>query len=108
MKVMVNKNKFNTLVPLPTLAADDPKFNPQKGYWRGPVWLDQFYFGIEGLLKYGFNKEANELKKKLLRNGNGLPGNQPIHENYHPITGKVLNAANFSWSAAHILMMLAN
>ena len=29
-----------------------------------------------------------------------------IRENYHPITGKGLNAQNFSWSAAHIIMLL--
>lgn len=48
-KVMMNVHKFNTKVPLPTLTADHPKFDPLKGYWRGPVWIDQFYFGVTGL-----------------------------------------------------------
>lgn len=106
MHVMMDSQKFNTRVPLPTLAADDPKFNPAIGYWRGPVWLDQFYFGVEGLMNYGFKKEAKSLIEKLLNNAEGLTGNHPIHENYHPITGNALNAGNFSWSAAHVLMML--
>jgi len=105
-QIILNRNKFNTLIPFPTLAADDPKFTPEKGYWRGPVWLDQAYFGIKGLRNYGFNKEADLLTLKFLNNAEGLLSNVPIHENYHPITGKRLNAANFSWSAAHILMML--
>jgi putative isomerase len=29
-----------------------------------------------------------------------------IRENYHPITGESLNAQNFSWSSAHIIMLL--
>lgn len=103
---MMNESKFNTYIPLPTLAADHPEFNPLKGYWRGPVWLDQFYFGVKALRKYGFNQEANQLLEKLLNNAEGLIEDGPIHENYHPMTGKGLNARNFSWSAAHILMLL--
>ncbi|MEO5650173.1 MAG: trehalase family glycosidase [Ginsengibacter sp.] len=105
-KIMANKNKFNTRVPLPTLAADNPQFNPQNGYWRGPVWLDQFYFGIEGLNRYGYTKLANEMLNQLWKNAEGMQTDIPIFENYHPVTGKGLNAKNFSWSAAHILMML--
>lgn len=31
--------KFSTYIPFPTIAADNPKYNP-RGYWRGPIWLD--------------------------------------------------------------------
>ncbi len=105
-KLMTNPHKFNTRVPLPTLTADHPKFDPLNGYWRGPVWLDQFYFGVEGLKKYGYSFLANEFVNKLWANAEGLTGDKPIYENYHPLTGKGLNAINFSWSAAHILMLL--
>lgn len=104
--IMANAEKFNTKVPLPTLEADHSKFNPKKGYWRGPVWLDQFYFGIVGLKKYGYHDQATEMTQKLFQNAEGLLEDQPIHENYHPLTGERLNAGNFSWSAAHILMLL--
>ena len=101
-----DESKFNTKVPLPTLTADHPKFNPRKGYWRGPVWLDQFYFGIVGLKKYGYNSLAKEMTGKLFQNGEGIFSDTPLFENYHPLTGEGLNAKNFSWSAAHILMLL--
>lgn len=103
---MLDKSKFNTKVPLPTLAANHPDFNPAKGYWRGPVWLDQVYFGLKGLQKYGYHKEGGVFLSKLLQNAEGLTGHSPICENYHPISGKGLNARNFSWSAAHLLMMI--
>lgn len=106
-KVMMNKHQFNTKVPLPTLTANHPKFDPLKGYWRGPVWIDQFYFGVTGLKNYGYHQLADELVNKLMNNAEGLLENKPIHETYHPITGKGLNAINFSWSSAHILMLLA-
>lgn len=104
-EIMMDSNKFNTLVPLPTFTADHPKFNPMNGYWRGPVWVDQFYFGWQALRKYGFIQEADELQLKFLQNSEGLLEQAPIYENYHPLSGKGLNARNFSWSAAHILMM---
>ncbi|WP_242917232.1 MGH1-like glycoside hydrolase domain-containing protein [Pontibacter liquoris] len=97
---------FNTHVPFPTLDASHPEFNPRKGYWRGPVWLDQAYFGLQGLRKYGYTQEAAMLQQKLWRNSNGLLSDAPLHENYHPVTGERLNAAHFSWSAAHVLMLL--
>lgn len=105
-EVMANSEFFNTQVPFPTLAANHPKFNPMKGYWRGPVWMDQVYFAIRGLQKYGYQPESKYLLDKFLKNADGLLENEPIHENYHPETGEGLNAKNFSWSAAHILMLL--
>jgi putative isomerase len=106
IEMLAKENKFNTIVPFPTVCADHPLFNPMKGYWRGPVWLDQFYFGIEGMKKYGDTALSSEMVRKLFTNGEGILTDLPIRENYHPITGKGLNAINFSWSAAHILMLL--
>lgn len=108
MNMIMRENKFNSHVPFPTLAVDNPFFNPENGYWRGPVWLDQFYFGIEGLKNYGNLKLCNNLVSELLKNGEDILDDRPIRENYHPLTGKGLNAINFSWSAAHILMLLKN
>lgn len=104
---LLNPDTFNTFVPLPTLAANHPKFKPEGGYWRGPIWLDQSYFGINGLEKYGYTSEANQLAQKLIHNPDGaLEKGKAIRENYNPITGKGLEAFNFSWSAAHYLMLL--
>ncbi|RXM42369.1 trehalase family glycosidase [Flavobacterium sp. YO64] len=104
---MLNPAIFNTFVPLPTLAANHPKFKPEGGYWRGPIWLDQSYFGINGLEKYGYTNEANQLAHKLIHNADGvLDKGTSIRENYQPLTGKGLEAYNFSWSAAHYLMLL--
>ncbi len=104
---MMNPAKFYTKVPFQTMSADHEKFNPLKGYWRGPNWLDQAYFGVKGLHNYGFINEANKATKQILEGANGvLEKGKSIRENYHPITGKGLNAQNFSWSAAHIIMLL--
>ncbi|MEI7724442.1 MAG: class D beta-lactamase [Bacteroidota bacterium] len=104
---ILNPIEFNTFVPFPTIAANDPGFDPEKGYWRGPVWLDQAWFAIHGLRKYGYVADADSLTVKLLTHCEGLLNPTiSVRENYHPLTGKGLNAEHFSWSAAFILMIL--
>ena len=106
---MINPKKFYTKVPFQTMSADHEKFNPLKGYWRGPNWLDQAYFGVKGLRNYGFNEDADKATIQILEGAEGVLGKgKSIRENYHPITGEGLNAQNFSWSAAHIIMLLMN
>jgi len=106
VKEIKDPDVFNTFLPFPTLNHSDSRFNPDKGYWRGPVWIDQAAFAIEGLRKYGYNTLSDEMLKKLLDNAEGLTGTTPLYENYHPLTGKGLNTPFFSWSAAHWLMLL--
>ena len=108
VKVRMMDNKlFNLKVPLQTLSADHPEFKPDRGYWRGPVWLDQSYFGVVGLKNYNFNKEAGILTYKLIYNADGvLRKGKSIRENYQPVTGKGLESKNFSWSAAHYLLLM--
>ncbi|WP_298900614.1 trehalase family glycosidase [uncultured Psychroserpens sp.] len=104
---MMNPKKFFTKVPFQTMSADHQKFDPLNGYWRGPNWLDQAYFGVKALRNYGFNEEANNATIQILEGAEGLLDQGPsIRENYHPLTGKGLHAQNFSWSAAHIIMLL--
>ncbi len=107
MLIMTDSTKFFTKVPFPTVSADHPKFKPDRGYWRGPVWLDQAYFAIVALRNYGYKKEANKATQMLIKNAEGvLDQGTTIRENYHPLTGKGLESHNFSWSAAHYLLML--
>ncbi|RHE93167.1 MGH1-like glycoside hydrolase domain-containing protein [Bacteroides intestinalis] len=96
--------KFSTYIPFPTIAADNPKYNP-RGYWRGPIWLDQTYFAIRGLRNYGYHKLADEYTMQVFDRLNGLKEGAPIHENYGTHTGERLKAPHFSWSSSHLLMM---
>lgn len=105
---MLDPTKFNSTVPLGTLEISHLRFRPTRGYWRGPVWIDQVYFGIMGLRKYGFDKEADMFVRKYIANAQGLLTDGPIHENYNPLTGETLNCPNFGWSSAVTLRMLLN
>ena len=104
---MMNPEKFFTKVPFQTMSKDHPKFDPMNGYWRGPNWLDQAYFGVKGLRNYGFDEEADKATIQILEGAEGvLDKGKAIRENYHPLTGEGREAYNFSWSAAHIIMLL--
>lgn len=106
-KTMMNAHKFATVMPFPTLAADDPHFSPIKGYWRGPVWMDQSLFGVEALQRYGYTKEADAMARRLVLNAKGLAAGQAtFRENYDPLTGNGYQSQNFSWSAASYLLLL--
>ena len=108
MEKMMDPNKFNSTLPLGTLDVSHPRLRPTRGYWRGPVWVDQVYFGIQGLRNYGFDREADQLLEKFIDNAQGLTTDGPIHENYNPLTGETLNCPNFGWSSACIIKMLLN
>lgn len=101
---MMSEKHFNAVIPLPTAAFTNPAYD-QGIYWRGRVWLDQFYFGIKALANYGYNQHAKALTMKLFNNAQGLVLNDPIRENYNPETGAMQGATNFSWSAAHLYML---
>jgi putative isomerase len=102
--VMLAEEEFNTLIPLGTASQTNPAYHPDI-YWRGRVWLDQWYFGVMALQRYGYQQQAEELASALLENAQGLTADAAIRENYNPETGAMQGATNFSWSAAHLMML---
>jgi putative isomerase len=102
--IMLKSNEFNSTIPLGTAALSNPAYDADI-YWRGRVWLDQVYFGLIALDNYGYHQEAKALAEKLFHNAEGLSETGAIRENYNPETGAVQGATNFSWSAAHLLML---
>lgn len=105
LRSILNPAKFGTSFPLPSLSADDPRFAPERGYWRGPVWLDQAYFAVVGMRSYGFKKEADALERTLLKRTGANEYGISLRENYNPLTGNGQDAMDFGWSAASVLML---
>ena len=91
-------------ISMPTASQSNPAYDPDI-YWRGRVWLDQFYFGIKSMEKYGYGPEAIRITNDLFNNAEGMTGDGAIRENYNPETGAVQGATNFSWSSAHMYML---
>lgn len=97
--------KFSTYIPFPTIAADNAKYDAN-GYWRGPIWLDETYYAIESLRHYLHTPDvADRYTRQVFDRLQGATGLGAIYENYDTKTGAPLQSANFSWSAAHLLML---
>ena len=83
---------------LPTVARNDPHYDPQT-MWRGPVWANINYFFIEALHQIGENDLANQLREHTLEM---IMGQRDIYEFYDSETGaappKAVNI--FGWTAA--------
>ncbi len=95
---LTNPNEFWGEITLPTVARNDPAFDPAT-MWRGPVWANINYFFIEALEKCNEHQLACELREKTLN----LIMNQPgIFEFYHANTGQppARAAHAFGWTAA--------
>jgi len=95
---LTDERQFWTAYPIPTVACDDPKYDPLT-MWRGPTWINVNYLMIEGLKRSGYTDLARELRKRTLEL---IQGRDDIYEYYHPETGErpPKAASTFGWSAA--------
>ena len=81
--------------------TDTPAYQV-KLLWRGPTWVNTNWLIIDGLERYGFKEDAEELKKRTL----DMVAKAGPYEYFDPIDGKGLGAAGFSWTAALIIDLL--
>jgi putative isomerase len=95
---LTDERQFWSRYPVPTVAMDDPKYDPFK-MWRGPTWVNVNYLLIEGLQRSGYTDLAQELRARTL---DLICCRNDIYEYYHPVTGEnPPNAASmFGWSSA--------
>lgn len=91
-------SRFGTPWGLPTVAAGDPDFSPER-MWRGPVWINTNLLVAEGLSASGLPDRARELAERTL--ALVIHGGGP-HEYFNPYTGEKAGTATtaFGWSAA--------
>lgn len=95
---LTNPQEFWPRYPVPTVALNDPKHDPQQ-MWRGPTWANINYLLIEGLFRSGYPKIARDLRRRTLEL---LAGREDLFEYYHPHTGEnpPKAAPIYGWSAA--------
>jgi len=95
---LTNPDMFWGKYALPSVAYNDPKFDPQT-MWRGPVWVNINYFFIEALRQIGEFDLAAQLREKTL---NLIMKHKSIYEYYNALTGERPDTAAdiFGWTAA--------
>jgi glycogen debranching enzyme len=59
-------DKFSSLVPVATLARDDPDFEPAGRYWRGSSWPPTTYMVLAGLRHVGQGKLAERIAEQYV------------------------------------------
>ncbi|MBU1118772.1 hypothetical protein KKH43_02750 [Patescibacteria group bacterium] len=110
-KYLINPKKMWAKHGIRTLAKDDPGYSQRNiikphSNWQGPVWPIANYLYFQGLLQYGFTKEATELSKKIISIClKDIKTSGGMHEDYNAETGAPLAAPNFvSWNLLVELM----
>jgi glycogen debranching enzyme len=82
-----NPATFNTPHRVPTLAANEPGFDPKGGYWKGAVWVPTDRMVMAGLEAYGYADLAREIALNHLRSVVAIfKETGTIWENYAPQT----------------------
>lgn len=99
VKHLKNPEEFWTPYPIPSLARNDPEFDPSHGFycnWRGPTWINMNWFIIKGLQKHGYYEIAAEITRKTQE----MVKREGFREFYNPLTGQGLRQATkgFGWS----------
>jgi glycogen debranching enzyme len=80
-----NPDTFKTIHRVPTLAANEPGFDPKGGYWVGAVWAPTDKMVMAGLENYGYTDLARQIALNHLRNVIAVfKETGTIWENYAP------------------------
>lgn len=95
VKLLKNHRKYWLHNPVPSVPLDSEFFDSDR-YWQGPSWLNTNWLIIDGLERYGFQEEADELRNRSL----AMVEKSGPYEYFDPIDGHGLGAANFAWTAA--------
>ncbi len=95
-KHLLNKKEFFLPYPVPSVAKNEPSFNPKPSahIWRGTTWLNINWYIVRGLHLHGFHDEAKHIAQKSRE----LVEKSGFREYFNPLTGSGCGAQNFGWS----------
>ena len=80
-----NTNTFRRPHRVPTLAADQQRYDPRGGYWCGAVWVPTDTMVIRGLERYGHSPLARDIAlNHLTCMGEVFTRTGTVWENYAP------------------------
>jgi hypothetical protein len=98
---LLDPERFWLPVPPPSVAANERTFSTKdtflglRRYWRGPTWVNSSWLVWLGLLRLGYQEQADELARRVL----AAVGRGGLREYYDPNTGAGMGARDFAWSA---------
>jgi hypothetical protein len=96
-----DKQLFDSPYPVASVPINS-KYYKELGYWQGPTWINTNWLIVDGLERYGFKDEANQIKKSSI----SLIEQHGPYEYFSAKNGEPAGAKNFSWTAALIIDFL--
>jgi mannosylglycerate hydrolase MGH1-like protein len=100
---LTNPSEFWRRYGVPTLAADDPGYEPNVTrccQWNGAVWLEWNYLVFDGLRRYGYKREARELGERMIEAAaTQLRRNHRFWESYSPDGETLASPQNYIWDS---------
>ena len=87
--------------PPPSVSASEPAFSTTdagflgiRRYWRGPTWVNAAWLVWLGLVRLGYDQEAQHLAGRI----SAVVRSHGLREYYNPYTGEGMGAVDFGWS----------
>ena len=103
VRSLTDEKKFWRRFGVPTLAADDPGYQPlvtRCCQWNGAVWLEWNYLVFRGLRDYGYDAEARDLGSRMVEAAaTQLQRNHRFWESYSPDEVKLGSPRNYIWNS---------
>lgn len=102
-KHLFNPDEFGLDYPLPSVAKNEPSFDPEESQylWRGPTWVLYNWFVYQCLFYKDFKDEAQRLRESI----RSLIQKSGLREYYNPLTGEGYGAKQFTWSGVVVDML---
>jgi hypothetical protein len=98
---LLDPERFWLPIPPPSVPPTEPSFSAREDgflwirrYWRGPTWINAAWLIWLGLVRLGYDAQADELARRL---ATAVTTNR-LREYYHPYTGRGMGAVDFAWS----------
>ncbi len=107
---LLDKNAFWAPYGIRSLSKYEKMYAIKKSgnpsCWLGPVWGISNFLVFEGLVKYGFTAEAEELAQKTIKLfGDDLTKTEELHEYYDPESGApIMNPGFQNWNLLSLNM----
>jgi hypothetical protein len=99
---LLDPSSFWTAVPPPSVSVADPAFSlratgglHQLRYWRGPTWINTAWLCWLGLVRLGYEDQADQLAGRVA----DAVAASGLREYYDPHTGAGMGARDFAWSS---------
>jgi putative isomerase len=113
-KHLLNPEEFFGPYPIPVVAYNDPAYDNTTPGWTASIWLVTAYSAVETLWRFGYEREAEEVSRRLLAMMAEQDGMKAIYETYDPETGRYkikysnggYASAQFGWSATFALELI--